>query len=49
VALVTIQRERGALREARAWARKLVEAAPGDPSARALAASLEPPGAEAAR
>ncbi len=42
VALVTIHRERGSLREARAWARKLVEAAPGDPSARALAASLEP-------
>ena len=34
VALVTIHRERGSLREARAWARKLVEAAPGDPSAR---------------
>ena len=47
VALVTIHRERGALREARAWARKLVEAAPGDPSARALAASLEPAGARA--
>jgi Flp pilus assembly protein TadD len=47
VALVTIQRERGALREARAWARKLVEAAPGDPAARALAASLEPAGPEA--
>jgi Flp pilus assembly protein TadD len=44
VALVTIHRERGALSEARAWARKLVLAAPGDPSARALAASLEPPG-----
>lgn len=43
VALVTIHRERGSLRDARAWARKLVEAAPGDPSARALAASLEPP------
>jgi Flp pilus assembly protein TadD len=41
VALVTINRERGALGEARAWARKLVEAAPSDPSARALAASLE--------
>ena len=41
VALVTINRERGSLREARAWARKLVEAVPGDPSARALAASLE--------
>jgi Flp pilus assembly protein TadD len=47
VALVTIQRERGALREARAWAEKLVQAAPGDPSARALAASLEPAGPEA--
>jgi Flp pilus assembly protein TadD/ribosomal protein L40E len=42
VALVTIHRERGALGEARAWARKLVEAAPGDPSAVALATSLEP-------
>jgi Flp pilus assembly protein TadD len=49
VALVTIERERGALREARAWARKLVEAAPGDPSARALAASLEPAGEGVAR
>jgi tetratricopeptide (TPR) repeat protein len=49
VALVTIHRERGALREARAWARKLVEAAPRDPSARALAASLEPAGTDAAR
>jgi tetratricopeptide (TPR) repeat protein len=42
VALVTIERERGALRKARVWARKLVEAAPGDPAARSLAASLEP-------
>jgi Flp pilus assembly protein TadD len=41
VALVTICRERGARREAKAWARKLAEAAPGDPSARALLASLE--------
>ena len=49
VALVTIHRERGSLREARAWARKLVEAAPGDPSARALAASLEPAEARAPR
>jgi Tfp pilus assembly protein PilF len=49
VALVTIHRERGALREARAWARKLVEAAPGDPSARALAGSLEDVGAGAGR
>ena len=31
VALVTIHRERGSLREARAWARKLLEAAPGRP------------------
>ncbi len=49
VALVTLHRERGSLREARAWARKLVEAAPGDPSARALAASLERPGGVASR
>ena len=49
VALVTILRERGSLREAREWARKLAEAAPGDPSARALAASLEPPGAPGRR
>ena len=41
VALVTITRDRGSLREARAWARKLLEAAPGDPSARALADSLQ--------
>jgi Flp pilus assembly protein TadD len=49
VALVTIHRERGALREARIWARKLAEAAPGDPSARSLSASLEPAGAGASR
>jgi Flp pilus assembly protein TadD len=49
VALVTIHRERGSLREARAWARKLEEAAPGDPSARALADSLEPSGPVGAR
>jgi Flp pilus assembly protein TadD len=42
VALVTIHRERGALREARTWAQKLVEVAPGDPSARSLLASLAP-------
>jgi Flp pilus assembly protein TadD len=47
VALVTIHRERGSLREARTWARKLVEAAPTDPAARALAASLEPADADA--
>jgi Tfp pilus assembly protein PilF len=49
VALVTIHRERGALRDARAWARKLVEAAPGDPSAQALAASLGTAGAGTTR
>lgn len=49
VALVTIHRERGSLREARAWARKLVEAAPGDPSARALADSLPAADAGGAR
>jgi tetratricopeptide (TPR) repeat protein len=49
VALVTIHRERGTLREARAWARKLVEAAPRDPSARGLAASLEPADTREAR
>jgi Flp pilus assembly protein TadD len=49
VALVTIHRERGTLREARAWARKLVAAAPGDPSARGLAASLEPAESREAR
>jgi Flp pilus assembly protein TadD len=42
VALATISRERGALREAREWARLLVEAAPGDAAAAALAAELEP-------
>jgi tetratricopeptide (TPR) repeat protein len=40
VALVTINRERGALREARRAAEKLVEAAPGDPAARAMLDSL---------
>jgi Flp pilus assembly protein TadD len=49
VALVTINRERGAVAEASSWARKLVEAAPGDPSARALAASLQPAGEAAER
>jgi Flp pilus assembly protein TadD len=43
VALATISRERGALREAREWAHLLVEAAPGDASAVALAAELELP------
>lgn len=41
VALVTITRERGALGEARRFAEKLVAAAPADPAARSLAASLE--------
>jgi Flp pilus assembly protein TadD len=49
VALVTIHRERGSLKEARVWARRLVEAAPGDPSARALAESLAAPGPPGAR
>jgi Flp pilus assembly protein TadD len=40
VALVTINRERGALVEARGYAEKLVAAAPSDPAARALRASL---------
>ena len=40
VALVTINRERGALAEARRYAAKLVDAAPGDPAARALLESL---------
>jgi Flp pilus assembly protein TadD len=41
VALVTINRERGSLREARKWAERLAEAAPGDPAARSLLAALE--------
>jgi Flp pilus assembly protein TadD len=40
IALVTINRERGALGEARRYAEKLVAAAPSDPAARALLASL---------
>jgi Flp pilus assembly protein TadD len=40
IALVTINRERGALGEARSYAEKLVAAAPSDPAARALLASL---------
>lgn len=40
-ALVSINRDRGALREARAWAKKLAAAAPGDPGAQRLAAELE--------
>jgi len=46
--LVTIYRDRGALREAAEWARRLLETAPGDPGAQALAAELgvelPPPG-----
>jgi Flp pilus assembly protein TadD len=49
VAIITILREQGSLREARAWARTLLAAAPGDPSARALAASLDAEGAGEAR
>jgi Flp pilus assembly protein TadD len=40
VALVTINRERGAAAEARRYAEKLVAAAPADPAARALLDSL---------
>jgi Tfp pilus assembly protein PilF len=40
VALVTINRERGAAAEARRYAEKLVAAAPADPAARALLESL---------
>jgi Tfp pilus assembly protein PilF len=40
VALVTINRERGALAEARRFAAKLVAAAPADPAARSLADAL---------
>ncbi len=39
--LVTINCERGALREAREWARKLIAAVPDDPGALSLAAQLE--------
>jgi tetratricopeptide (TPR) repeat protein len=42
VALVTINRERGALAEARRYAATLVAAAPTDPAARALLESLGP-------
>ena len=45
VALVTINRERGALAEARRFAEQLVATAPGDPSARALRDSIETEGA----
>ena len=42
-ALVTMSRERGELPAAREWARLLLEAQPGDPSALALAAELAEP------
>lgn len=41
VALVTMNRERGTLAEARRFAQKLVAAAPTDPAARSLAEALE--------
>jgi tetratricopeptide (TPR) repeat protein len=44
VALVTINRERGALGSARRWARTLLQAAPGNEMAERLAAELERPG-----
>jgi Flp pilus assembly protein TadD len=40
-ALATLNRDRGDLREARRWARKLLELSPGDPAARSLVAELE--------
>jgi Flp pilus assembly protein TadD len=40
VLLVAFNRDRGALREARSWAKQLLEAAPADREARALAAEL---------
>ena len=43
IALVTINRERGALAEARRYAEMLVAAAPADPSARALLDALQAP------
>ena len=43
VALVSINRERGALGEARRWARRLLEVAPDDSGARRLAAEVEGP------
>jgi tetratricopeptide (TPR) repeat protein len=44
VALVTINRERGALGAARGWARALLQVAPTSETARRLAAELEGPG-----
>jgi Flp pilus assembly protein TadD len=43
-ALVTINAERGALREARTWATRLLAEAPDDPNAARLAAALARPG-----
>jgi len=43
-ALVTINRDRGAMREARAWARRLVAAAPGNPQALRLRDEVAPGG-----
>jgi Flp pilus assembly protein TadD len=42
-ALVTIHAERGEMKQARAWAERLMQASPADPSARALAAQLSQP------
>jgi Flp pilus assembly protein TadD len=41
VALATLNRDRGALDEARRWAEKLVELSPDDPAARRLLAELQ--------
>ena len=49
VPLVTINRDRGARREARLWARRLVLAAPDDPEARTLSAELQVADASADR
>ena len=48
VPLVTLSREQGALREAAAWARQLLETNPDDPEARTLAESLATGGASSA-
>jgi hypothetical protein len=41
VALTTINRDRGSLEAARAWARKLAEVVPEDPRVAGLIAELE--------
>jgi len=46
--LVAFNRDRGALREAKSWARQLLAVAPADPEARALAAELLADGGGAA-